>query len=159
MQSARFACLPDDDAADAKVLKQQEKEAKKNAKNKPKEMPKAQKEDKDLQNLAFGGSSKKKNKKKNNKQTTPSKDDFSNFEEWKEREGGRGGQLHYGDAGGHPSVRSGLRAEEGGGGRLAAAAEHRPGEPGGDGQPRQGGQEESGQAAEETQHYDPGAVQ
>ena len=86
MQSARFACLPDDDAADAKVLKQQEKEAKKNAKNKSKEMPKAQKEAKNLQNLAFGGSSKKKNKKKNNKQTTPSKDDSSNFEEWKERD-------------------------------------------------------------------------
>ena len=91
MQSSRFACLPDDDEADAKVLKQQEKErkkeeAKKNAKNKPKEMPKAQKEAKDLQNMAFGGSSKKKNKKKNNKQTTPSKDDSSNFEEWKERD-------------------------------------------------------------------------
>ena len=91
MQSSRFACLPDDDEADAKVLKQQEKErkkeeAKKNAKNKPKEMPKAQKEAKDLQNLAFGGSSKKKNKKKNNKQTTPGKDDSSNFEEWKERD-------------------------------------------------------------------------
>jgi len=91
MQSSRFACLPDDDEADAKVLKQQEKErkkeeAKKNAKNKPKEMPKAQKEAKDLQNLAFGGSSKKKNKKKTNKQTTPGKDDSSNFEEWKERD-------------------------------------------------------------------------
>ena len=90
MQSSRFACLPDDDAADAKVLKQQEKErkkeeAKKNAKNKPKEVPKAQKEAKDLQNLAFGGNSKKKNKKKN-KQATPGKDDSSNFEEWKERD-------------------------------------------------------------------------
>ena len=92
MQASRFACLPDDDAADAKVLKQQEKErrkeeAKKNAKNKPKEIPKAQKEAKDLQNLAFGGNSKKKNKKKN-KQTTPGKDSDtnSNFEEWKERD-------------------------------------------------------------------------
>ena len=92
MQASRFACLPDDDAADAKVLKQQEKErrkeeAKKNAKNKPKEIPKAQKEAKDLQNLAFGGNSKKKNKKKS-KQTTPGKDSDtnSNFEEWKERD-------------------------------------------------------------------------
>ena len=117
MQASRFACLPDDEAADAKVLKQQEKErkkeeAKKNAKNKPKEVPKAQKEAKDLQNLAFGGNSKKKNKKKNNKQSTPGKDtDSTNFEEWKERdkvtlgrfsfktflaflyEGGRRGQL------------------------------------------------------------------
>jgi len=73
-------------------LKQQEKEkkkeeARKNAKNKPKEVPKAQKEAKDLQNLAFGGNAKKKNKKKNNKQTTPGKDtDSNNFEEWKERD-------------------------------------------------------------------------
>ena len=91
MQASRFACLPDDEAADAKVLKQQEKEkkkeeARKNAKNKPKEVPKAQKEAKDLQNLAFGGNAKKKNKKKNNKQTTPGKDTDSNFEEWKERD-------------------------------------------------------------------------
>ena len=92
--ASRFACLPDDDEADAKVLKQKEKErkreeAKKNANNKPKETPKekAKKEAKDLQNLAFGGNSKKKNKKKSNqKQSSPNKEDSSNFEEWKERD-------------------------------------------------------------------------
>ena len=92
--ASRFACLPDDDEADAKVLKQKEKErkreeAKKNANNKPKETlkEKAKKEAKDLQNLAFGGNPKKKNKKKSNqKQSSPNKEDSSNFEEWKERD-------------------------------------------------------------------------
>ena len=91
VSASRFACLPDDDAADWKGLKQKEKkkeDAKKNEnKSKDSSKDKAKKEAKELQNIAFGGGSgKKKNKKKDNQKQTNSKDESANFEEWKERD-------------------------------------------------------------------------
>ena len=93
--ASRFACLPDDDSADWKGLKQKQKkeDAKKNQ-TKPKDSNKAkvQNESKELQNLAFGAP-KKKNKKKNpNKEKKTSRSatsqdkEESQFEEWKERD-------------------------------------------------------------------------
>lgn len=99
--ASRFACLPDDDAADWKGLKQkQKKEEKKNEANKSKDKnkDKSKSDAKELQSIAFGGgSNKKKNKKKNNKQNSSSKEDpvqnissnkeeTSQFDEWKERD-------------------------------------------------------------------------
>jgi len=69
VSASRFACLPDDDSADWKGPKKQSNKkkddaAKKPSDNKPKDpsKAKAQKEAKELQNLAFGGQKKKKKK-------------------------------------------------------------------------------------------------
>lgn len=71
--ASRFACLPDDEAADWKAPKSKVKTSptkvdanKKNNDNKPKDKAKAkaQQEAKALQNMAFGGQKKAKNKKK-----------------------------------------------------------------------------------------------
>ena len=68
---SRFACLPDDEAADWKAPKSKTKSAgkkvpEKATDNKPKDKAKikAQQEAKALQNIAFGGQKKAKNKKK-----------------------------------------------------------------------------------------------
>ena len=93
--ASRFALLPDDEAADSKVLKKLEKqkkdEMKKNESNKQKDSSKnkAKNEAKELQNIAFGGGSgKKKNKKKNNQNKTQNGNNVesSQLEEWKERD-------------------------------------------------------------------------
>ena len=70
--ASRFACLPDDEAADWKAPKSKAKSPTKSVEkkvqdNKPKDknkVSKAQQEAKALQNLAFGGQKKNKNKKK-----------------------------------------------------------------------------------------------
>jgi len=68
VSASRFACLPDDDAADWKGPKKQSNkkkdESKKPTDNKPKDASKAKalKEAKELQNIAFGGQKKKKKK-------------------------------------------------------------------------------------------------
>ena len=95
--ASRFACLPDDEAADSKVLKKLDKqkkdEMKKNESNKQKDASKnkAKNEAKELQSIAFGGGSgKKKNKKKNNSNKTQNNNgnnvESSQLEEWKERD-------------------------------------------------------------------------
>ena len=95
--ASRFACLPDDEAADSKVLKkldkQKKEENKKNENNKQKDpsKTKAKNEAKELQNIAFGGGScKKKNKKKNNQNKQQNNNgnnvESSQLEEWKERD-------------------------------------------------------------------------
>ena len=70
--ASRFACLPDDEAADWKAPKSKAKSPTKSTEkkvqdNKPKDKnkpSKAQQEAKALQNLAFGGQKKSKSKKK-----------------------------------------------------------------------------------------------
>ena len=87
--ASRFACLPDDEAADWKAPKSKAKSPTKSAEkkvqdNKPKDKnkaSKAQQEAKALQNLAFGGQKKSKSKKK-----------------------GKGGDNQTGGGGGGPSV-------------------------------------------------------
>jgi len=73
MSASRFACLPDDEAADWKAPKSKTKSPTKSAgndkkagegKNKEKTKSKAQQEAKSLQSLAFGAPKKSKNKKK-----------------------------------------------------------------------------------------------
>ena len=110
--ASRFACLPDDEAADWKAPKSKAKSPTKSAEkktqdNKPKDKnnkaSKAQQEAKALQNLAFGGQKKSKSKKKgkggDSNQTGGGSSTSSNLqspppshasseppEEWKERD-------------------------------------------------------------------------
>jgi len=78
VSASRFACLPDDDSTDwkgpkSKTKSKKEDTSKKSTENKPKDKNKlkAQKEAKELQNIAFGGQKKKKKKGKQEDQQTP----------------------------------------------------------------------------------------